>query len=186
MLTTKIDAGSTFPDVTVKQMDGSESSLIVGPPKNGEPDTRGGRWTIVVFYRGKHCPICTRFLKDLSSAQNEFKALNMDIVAVSGDSNEQLQEHVEDSLSEVSFPLFCELSVEDMKRLGLYISEPVSDTETDHKFSEPALVVINPDSQVQLVEIASGPFMRPNIGLLLKGLKYTVENNYPIRGTVTE
>lgn len=183
MLTTKIDAGSEFPEIEVKKPDGSKVKLIETAPGEGEADGRGERWQIVVVYRGKHCPICTRFLKDLSSAVGEFKELKTDIVAVSADSLEQLQQHIESDLSDVTVPLYCEMQMEDMKRLGLYLSDPASESETDHTFAEPALFVIRPDSKVQLVEIANGPFIRPNIGLLLKGLKYIIENNYPIRGT---
>lgn len=183
MLTTKIDAGSEFPEIEVKKPDGSAVQLVETAPGEGEADGRGERWQIVVVYRGKHCPICTRFLKDLSSAVGEFNALNTDIVAVSADSVEQLQQHIESDLSDVSLPLYCDIQLQDMKRLGLYLSEPVNDSETDHTFAEPALFVIRPDSKVQLVDIANGPFIRPNISLLLKGLKFIRENDYPVRGT---
>lgn len=73
-----------------------------------------------------------------------------------------------------------------MQQLGLYISHPRSAQETDHPFAEPGLFVVNEKGQVQVLDISNGPFVRPELGILLSGLGFirNPENNYPIRGTV--
>jgi len=48
------------------------------------------------------------------------------------------------------------------KKLGLYISKPRSDKETDHNFAEPALFVVNEKNDIHIAEIANAPFVRPD------------------------
>ena len=109
--------------------------------------------------------------------------LGIDIVAASADSLEQAQFHK--SQLPVSFPIAYKLTIENMQQLGLYISHPRSEKETDHPFAEPGLFVINDQGTVQLIDISNGPFARPELATLLSGLSFirAPENNYPIRGT---
>jgi len=76
------------------------------------------------------------------------------------------------------------LSVMQMKQLGLYISEPRSAQETDRPFAEPGLFLINPEGQVQLLDISNAPFTRPDLAGIARGAKRIQEMNYPIRGTL--
>ena len=110
-------------------------------------------------------------------------ALGVDLIAVSADSQSQLKEHLED-LS-ITFPIASGLSEEDMKGLGLYISVPRSEKETDHNFAEPALFILNQDNTIQISELANAPFVRPDLEQLVSGLEFIrdPENDYPIRGT---
>ena len=73
-----------------------------------------------------------------------------------------------------------------MKQLGLYISIPRSEKETDHNFAEPGMFIVNQDGNIQVVDISNNPFVRPEIDTLLSGLQWirNPENNYPIRGTL--
>ena len=103
--------------------------------------------------------------------------------AVSGDSKAQLDEHLEE-LS-ITYPIAYGLSQEDMAKLGLYISTPRSEKETDHNFAEPALFVLNEKNEIHIAEIANAPFVRPDLEQLVSGLEFirNPDNNYPIRGT---
>ena len=108
---------------------------------------------------------------------------NPQIAAVSADSEAQLREH--QSRLDVNFPLFYGLTLEQMENLGLYISIPRSEKETDHNFAEPGLFVINSDAQVQVVDLSNNPFARPDLKVFVSGLEWIrkPENNYPVRGT---
>jgi len=75
------------------------------------------------------------------------------------------------------------LTIEQMQQLGLYISYPRSDKETDHPFAEPGLFVVNAEGNVQVVDVSNNPFVRPDIEQMYSGLKWIRENDYPIRGT---
>lgn len=138
---------------------------------------------MVVVYRGRHCPLCTKYLNQLEDYRQNLHDINVDLVAVLGDSKEQLEEYL-DRL-QVSFPLLYGLTIEQMQTLGLYIFNPRSKKETDHPFAEPGLFVVNNKGQVQVVDISNNPFVRPELDALVSGLKWIRDpsNNYPIRGT---
>ena len=175
MYTQKMHPATTFPDVSVTLSTGESVSLT-----NKE---EGCDWKVVVVYRGKHCPICTKFLNKLEDYKGRLREVNIDVVAVSGDSKAQLDEHLEE-LS-ITYPIAYGLSQEDMAKLGLYISTPRSEKETDHNFAEPALFVLNEKNEIHIAEIANAPFVRPDLEQLVSGLEFirNPDNNYPIRGT---
>jgi hypothetical protein len=70
-----------------------------------------------------------------------------------------------------------------MQTLGLYISDPRSEKETDHPFAEPEVFVINAEGEIQIIDISNAPFVRPELEALANGLSFIRENDYPIRGT---
>ena len=172
----KLNAGDTFPtDITVTAEDGSTRTL--GSAADGAD------WQMVVVYRGKHCPLCTKYLNQLESFKDRLMDGKDELLAVSGDSLAQLEEHREKL--EVSFPVYYGLSQDQMQTLGLYISVPRSEQETDHNFAEPGLFVVNEDGNLHVVDISNNPFVRPELDALANGLEWirNPENNYPIRGT---
>ena len=175
MATTKIEAGSAFPQIIVNSLEGTD--VVLGQPA-GNCD-----WQLVVVYRGRHCPMCTRYLNNIESIRQGLADIGVDMVAVSGDSKAQLEEHR--SRLEVGFPLYYGLSQSQMQQLGLYISIPRSAQETDHNFAEPGMFVVNQQGKVQVVDISNNPFARPEIDTFLSGLQWirNPDNNYPIRGT---
>ncbi|MFV0574186.1 MAG: redoxin domain-containing protein [Vibrio sp.] len=170
----KLKAGSSFPSINVSLMDGSTVEL--GKPQGD------ATWQAVFVYRGKHCPLCTRYLNQIEEFKQDFYDIGIDIIAVSADSIDRCEEHCENL--NVSFPIGYGLTVEQMKTLGLYISEPRTDNESPREFSEPGLFIVNEKGELQVVDIANHPFTRPEIRVLVKGLAFirSPENNYPIRG----
>lgn len=172
---TKMSAGDTFPSITVAKLGGGE--LTLGKAE-GECD-----WSLIVVYRGKHCPICTNYLKTLNGLTKELKALKVSVAVVSADSKEQAEMQME--LVSPEYPVGYGLSIEQMQALGLYISEPRSEKETDHIFAEPGLFVVNEKGNAHLVDISNAPFLRPDLSMIVGGITFirNPENNYPIRGT---
>lgn len=138
-------------------------------------------WKMIVIYRGKHCPLCTKQLNALAKIKDDYTQAGIEIAAVSADSQEQLNEHLKDL--EVNFPLYSGLTLEQMTDLGVYISEPRNENETNHPFSEPAIFVLNEKNQIQILDKSNAPFSRPDLSALLSGIKFIRENDYPIRGT---
>ena len=175
MKTSKLHAGSDFP--AVNAMDQNDESTNISIP------TGNSDWHMLVVYRGRHCPLCTKYLNQLAGYRQRLLDIGVDIAAVSADSREQLEDHKE--RLDVNFPLYYGLSQEQMQELGLYISIPRSEKETDHNFAEPGLFVINTEGQLQVVDISNNPFVRPDLESLVSGLEWirNPENNYPIRGT---
>ncbi|MDA0149640.1 peroxiredoxin family protein [Vibrio sp. LaRot3] len=171
----KLKAGSPFPNLSATLLNGD--SVTLGKPREG------ASWQAVFVYRGKHCPLCTKYLNELEGYIQELADIDVDVLAVSGDAKHQLEQHLEKL--NISFPIAFGLTEEQMKTLGLYISIPRSEQETDHNFSEPGLFVINEKGQLHVVDISNNPFVRPELGALVRGLAWIKDpnNHYPIRGT---
>ncbi len=166
----KLAAGETMPDLRVARVGG------------GEVETGGnGGWRVVVVYRGRHCPICKRYLKTLDGLLEDFRGAGAEVVALSADPAEKAEADVAEH--GWRFPVGYDLSQDQMRALGLYISHPRSPQETDRPFPEPGLFVVNPDGNLQIVDISNAPFARPDLNSILGGLKFIQEKDYPIRGT---
>ena len=170
-MTEKLGAGAAVPAIRLEKVGGG--SVTIG----------GGRdaWQIIVVYRGKHCPICKRYLAGLKDLVAGYAAAKTEVVAVSGDPKEKAEAFMAEI--QPNFPVGYGLSVGDMRRLGLYVSNPRSPQETDRPFAEPGLFVVNPKGEAQIVDISNAPFARPDLAAILKGLQFIQEKGYPIRGT---
>jgi peroxiredoxin len=141
----------------------------------------GGHWQVAVVYRGRHCSLCRTYLKKLDGLLEAFRSLEAEVFAISGDPYDRAKEEAAEE--GWRFPVACELSLDHMRQLGLYISEPRSPQETDRPFPEPGLFVINPEGRLHIVDISNAPFARPDLEGVLNGLKHIQTRNYPIRGT---
>ena len=168
--TTKLHPGQLFAPVTFTQLDGADHTF-------GAP----GGWQALFVIRGQHCPICKTYLGEIEKRRATFTQLGVSVAAVSADSEAQTRLIAE--AAKPNFPLLYGLNETTMRNLGLYISEPRSAQETDHRFPEPALFVVNPTGLLQLVDIANAPFLRPDLDRLIGGLRFVIDKNYPIRGT---
>ena len=169
-----LQAGSTMPKITLPLVGGGEAAV-------GDP--QGGRWQAVVAYRGKHCPLCNKFLNGLNDLLAGFDALAVDVIAISGDPQAKAEAAVAEW--DLKMPVAYGLSIEQMHTLGLYISEPRSAQETDQPFNEPGLFVVRPDGTLQIIDISNAPFSRPDMEMIKNGLTFIMGNDYPIRGTLT-
>lgn len=171
-MTSKLAAGSPMPSITLPRAGGGTVDTAAGAPD----------WSLVVVYRGRHCPLCKRYLARLEELRPEFEAAATQVLAVSGDP----QEKAEADVAEFgwNFPVGYGLSVDQMRMLGLYVSEPRSAQETDRPFPEPGLFVVNPAGQIQIVDLSNAPFARPDLDGILRGVRLIQERNYPIRGTL--
>jgi peroxiredoxin len=178
MHSNKITAGQTFPALSVDKLDGGKIDFI-----NRKADLD---WLLVIVYRGKHCPLCTKYLTEINDLLPKFNALGVDVVAMSGDPKEKALIQID--AIKPNFDIGYGLTIEQMKTLGLYISNPRSAAETDQPFAEPGFFMINASNQVQLVDISNAPFLRPDLNSVINGIGFirNPENNYPIRGTYTD
>ena len=167
----KLQAGSMLPTISVPRVGGGE--LQIGG---------AGGWKMLVVYRGKHCPICRTYLKTLGGLLDQFKQAGTEVVVVSADTKEKAEAEAGDE--GWRFPVGYDLSQDQMRALGLYISEPRSPQETDRPFPEPALFITNPEGKLQIVDVSNAPFARPELNSVLSGLKFVQEKHYPIRGTL--
>lgn len=165
----KLAAGTAFPQM-------SWTTVAHG---DYAPAAREG-WRMVVVYRGKHCPLCRKYLGELQDLQARARELSVEVVAVSADPRDRASAQVAET--GWTFPVSCDLTVEQMRRLGLYVSAPRSPEETDRPFAEPALFVINPQGTLQIIDVSNAPFSRPALAQVFDGIQLIQTKDYPIRG----
>ena len=170
MTNSKPNVGEVIGEMTFQSL--ANGTVSIGQPKD--------RWTMLFVYRGKHCPRCKRFLNKLNAVLGDWTA-QMDVVVVSGDTKEK----AEADLAEFGwdFDLCYGMSVDQMRQLGLYVSEPLSEADTTDLFAEPGAFGIRPDGSMMLVDISNGPAARPDLEELLDGMIFNITNNRPVRGT---
>jgi peroxiredoxin len=163
-------AGDPFPSMTWPKVGGGTLALA---------DERG--WRMLVVYRGQHCSMCRKYLGELNELVSAFQERDIRVAAVSADSQDKAEREARDE--GWRFPVAYDLSVNDMRRLGLYISDPESPQQTDRPFAEPALFVVNPQGRTQVIAVTNAPFSRPELAVVLEGLKAAQDDRAPIHGT---
>jgi peroxiredoxin len=167
----KLSAGAALPPLAFSTVDGETIDMAAMPG-----------WRILVVYRGKHCPLCKSYFATLNAMQGELQAAGISSVTVSADPQEKAAADVTEF--GWTFPVGYGLTVEQMRTLGLYISEPRSPQETDRPFAEPGLFVLTPAGNIQIIDISNAPFARPDLAMILRGIKFAMDKNYPVRGTL--
>ena len=135
---------------------------------------------MLIVYRGKHCPRCKRYLNKLNDALSSWTEI-MDVLVISADTKEKALADKEEF--GWNFDLGYGLTEAQMRSLGLYVSEPLSEAETTGLFAEPGTFAIRPDGSLMLVDISNGPASRPDLDELLDGMKFNIDNDRPVRGT---
>jgi peroxiredoxin len=146
-------------------------------------------FTLLVFYRGLHCPICKTQLKELESKLDEFEKRGVAVVAISSDTKERAMQTRETwGLTRLRVGYGLDLAA--ARRWGLFISSGRGTTSTGveepARFSEPALYLIRPDGTLYFGSVQTMPFARPHFSDILAAIDYVLKNNYPARGEVRE
>ena len=160
-------------------------------PELSLPLVGGGRWvlseqnpkhfTMVIFYRGLHCPVCKNYLGTLNSMMEKITDLGFSVVVASMDSNERAEQSKSEwGLDKIN--VAYGLDIETAKKWGLYISTSIKEAENDI-FCEPGLMWIRADGRLYLIDIGNMPWARPDLETLMPKAKFAVENDYPARGT---
>ena len=154
-------------------------SLLSGGSYNlGEQEP--SRFTMIVFFRGLHCPVCHAQLKEIDRRMVELQERGIDVIAVSGETRERTEE-LEEKWGLERLSLAYGLTEPQMRSWGLFVSRGRSQDEPS-LFNEPGLFLIKPDRTVYYESILSMPVGRPHLDDLLRGIDYWVAHNYPARG----
>ena len=142
-------------------------------------------FTLVVFYRGLHCPICLKYLLELGRLQPEFDKRGVKVVAISSDGRERTQT-MADKLKAPDLRMGYDLSLPAAREWGLFISTSRGATsigiEEPALFSEPGVFIVRPDGTLYYSSVQTMPFARPHFDELLAALDFALEKNYPARG----
>lgn len=159
------------PDIALETVGGSRFVLSEQTPQ---------AFTMVVVYRGLHCPICKNYLSDLNRRIDEFAALGVRAIAVTSDNAERAEKAKNDwKLDRLDIAYDMPISLG--REWGLYVSKALSDQEPA-EFLEPGLFLVNPDRSLYAASIQTMPFTRPSFAELAGAIKFVTEKNYPARG----
>ncbi|MGI8429803.1 MAG: peroxiredoxin-like family protein [Solirubrobacteraceae bacterium] len=138
------------------------------------------RFTMVVFFRGLHCPVCQAQLRELDRRLDELAENGIGVIAVSGETRERTQQ-LRDEWKLDSLALAYGLTEEEMRIWGLFVSRGINAGEPG-VFNEPGLFLIAPDASVYYESILSMPVGRPRVDDLLGAIDHWAANDYPARG----
>lgn len=161
----------TAPALKFPLLNGTEWSLENQQPTN---------FTLIVFYRGLHCPLCKKYLQQLQELLPAFNSRGVDVVAVSMDTEKRAR------LSRQKWQLSnldigYELPLPTAREWGLYLSAGAKEGEPE-VFSEPGLFLIDHQNQVYYLALNSNPWGRPYLPSFVKAVDYIIESGYPARG----
>lgn len=144
--------------------------------------------TLVVFYRGLHCPICAGYLKELERLTPEFAEKGVKTIAISSDSEDRARQMAEKiGANTLRFGHGLPLSL--ARDWGLYISTSRGTTsigiEEPALFSEPGVFLVRPDGTLYFASVQTMPFVRPHFKEMAGALDFVQNNDYPARGEYT-
>lgn len=143
-------------------------------------EQRPETFTVVVFYRGLHCPICKTYLQELAAKWQAFTERGCKLVTVSCDDADRAAESRREwQLGDL--PVAYGLTIEAARDWGLFVSKAIKDGEPP-QFCEPGLFLVRPDGTLYMASIASMPFARPKLDELLSAISFVTEKDYPPRG----
>jgi peroxiredoxin len=157
---------------------------LVGSGRFVLAESKPALFTMLIYYRGYHCPLCRSQLTDLKSRLSALSELGVEAIGISMDSEERARKSVEEwELG--GLRIAHSLTEEAARAFGLYISGAISDKEPD-RFSEPGLFLVNPDGTLYFTSVQSSPFTRPPLAELMQGIGYVKQAGYPARGELAD
>jgi len=159
------------PELVVDTVNGMTWNLRDQKPKN---------FTMVVFYRGLHCPVCKSYLEELNTKIEQFRDKGVNVICISAN-DQSLAEKTAVKWDIEKLTIGFDFSIENARKWDLFVSEGISEKEPK-EFFEPALFLIKPDNTLYATAIQSMPFARPKFDDLLKSISFVLNEDYPARG----
>jgi peroxiredoxin len=162
--------------LSVPTLSGTPWSLASAKPE---------RFSLVVFYRGLHCPTCTTYIADLNKQVPEFAARGVETIAISSDTEERArQAQTRWGLTQLN--VGHSLTIGTARTWGLYISSGRGKTSTGVEepalFNEPGVFLARPDNTLYWAQVQSMPFARPHFREILAAIDFAIAKDYPARG----
>lgn len=166
----------SVPSLEFDTVDGSRWSLA---------DQKPAHFTMVVFYRGLHCPICHRYTSELNAMIADFDKRGVSTVITSTDSKERAAE-AKVKWGIANLTVGYGVSIEKAREWGLYVSTSRGMTsagiEEPALFAEPGIFLMKPDATLYWASVSTMPFARPHFTDIAGAIDFVVSKNYPARG----
>ena len=158
------------PDLTINLVNDTQWKLSDQNPEN---------FTMIIFYRGIHCPICKKYLEELQNKISKFTDKGVNMIAISGDTKE-IAKKTYDEWDIADIPVGFELPMDEARKWGLFISKGIK--KEPETFSEPGLFLIKPDQTLYCASLQTMPFARPEFDDVLGAIDFVLKEDYPARG----
>lgn len=164
------------PALEVDTLDGGRWKLAAQKPPN---------FSMIVFYRGLHCPVCRKYTGELNGLIEDFNKRGVSTLVVSTDSKERAEQaRTQWGLPNLTIG-YC-VSIEKAREWGLYVSTSRGVTsagiEEPALFAEPGLFLVRPDGTLYWGSVSTMPFARPHFNEILGAIDFALAKNYPARG----
>lgn len=170
-MTQKLMPETPAPALSLPLVGGGTFDLAAQTPAN---------FTMVVFYRGLHCPVCKSYLGKLDALVPAFREAGFSVVAASMNTPE-LAEQTRADWDLKTLDIAHSMGEATARNWGLWISTSIKEGEADI-FCEPGLFWVRPDGRLYLIDISNMPWSRPDVEFLLSKVPFAVEKGYPARG----
>ncbi|APY00291.1 redoxin domain-containing protein [Lacinutrix venerupis] len=158
------------PELEIELINGTTWKLSEQSPEH---------FTLILFYRGKHCPKCKEQLEEVQENIEKFSKRGINVIAISSDTESVAKETYKDwDINDI--PLAYGFPIEEARKWGLFISSGIK-KEPDF-FTEPGLFLLDKEHEVYWESIQSMPFGRPSLRAILGGVDFILKENYPARG----
>ena len=168
------------PALSLKTVGGGTWTLNDPAPKT---------FTLIVFYRGRHCPLCSIYLADLNAKAAQFQDKGVEILIASSDDEARAADAKKEWKLD-NLRVGYGLDLDKAREWGLYISTSRGKTsigiEEPPLFSEPGVFLVRPDGALYYAAVQTMPFARPQFGDLLKAIDFAIAKDYPARGEVVD
>lgn len=164
------------PSLDLSTLDHGEFSLGAENPE---------KFSLIVFYRGLHCPLCIKYLTELGRLLPDFQKRGVNVIAISSDEQDRARQTT-DRIKTTDLRIGYALDLKKAREWGLYISASKGKTsigiEEPKLFSEPAVYILRPDGTLYYGNVQTMPFARPIFSELLGAIDFALANDYPARG----
>ena len=155
----------------------------------------GGTWslaeqkpqhfTMLVFYRGLHCPICHRYTSELNGMIEDYDKRGVSTAIASTDSQERAAA-AKEKWGLPKLTVGYGISIDKAREWGLFVSTSRGVTsagiEEPPLFAEPGIFLIKPDATLYWSSVSSMPFARPHFTDIAGAIDFAISKNYPARG----
>lgn len=158
--------------------------LLGGGPFDLAED-RPASYSLVVFYRGYHCPVCRTYLPELERLHAEFVQRGVNVTVISSDSLERAT-RAKEEWRLPSLAIGYGLDIEMGRAWSLYVSssrgKSTGGIEEPPIFTEPGFFLVKPDKTLYAGSVITMPFARPHFSEILQALDFFRQHDYPARG----
>jgi peroxiredoxin len=160
------------PPLEVPTLDGETFAIGAARPRT---------FTLIVMYRGLHCPYCKAYLTELDRLVPEFAQRGVETIAISADPEVRARQAREDwGLERVR--VGYALPIGTARAWGLYVSAARGGSKEPALFSEPGIFLVKPDASLFWAAVSTMPFARPHFDEILGAIDFVLSRGYPARG----